>query len=301
MSKGIPGKLALASLRPAGSVRLSRDEIGLVDVGIIDEDEPVTLPVASWEEFWRIRGKARPHASLRSEPIARYGLLAMVAYALRYHLYGRGWPTIDVSVLPGKAPGKWTLRFLLDIDVEEIRAAKRLATARIEWLSFAIDDEDPGAWLRDSCTVSILSSRIETSPKPPTKAILRERAARLKSRATPAELIFLEKLKELTPPGMTWEFQAVIYPYIVDFLLSPSGLDSTVIEIDGRHHANPDVIEKDLYRTSRLHQYGHRLKRYPNAAVLADPTAIVLDAIDFAFGNDGNDCRDIPAFGEPRC
>jgi very-short-patch-repair endonuclease len=71
--------------------------------------------------------------------------------------------------------------------------------------------------------------------------------------------------------GLNVRRQAPIGRYIADFISHAACL---VIEIDGPLHELPDENLRDAERTLWLNSQGYRVIRFPNLAVLADPTGV---------------------------
>jgi len=86
------------------------------------------------------------------------------------------------------------------------------------------------------------------------RKILEERASKLRINATPSELIFMGRL---IAKNTKFEFQCIIEPYIVDFLIG-----NTIVELDGSSHIGREDYDKrrDIY----LMKKGYHVIRIPN-------------------------------------
>lgn len=82
---------------------------------------------------------------------------------------------------------------------------------------------------------------------------------------TPSEQTFYCKLVDA---GLKFEFQYIIGPYIVDFLITGFNL---VVEIDGSSHDGLEAL--DAVRDSDLVSMGYRVKRFRNEQVSGLTTA----------------------------
>jgi very-short-patch-repair endonuclease len=85
-------------------------------------------------------------------------------------------------------------------------------------------------------------------------------AREMRRAPTPAERRVWRYLRT-HPLGYKFRRQAPIGPFIVDFYCAELRL---VLEIDGRHHAQPDMHEYDDARTMELHLLGLRVFRTTN-------------------------------------
>jgi len=79
-------------------------------------------------------------------------------------------------------------------------------------------------------------------------------------------------LKEVPLEGSHFRRQAPIGPYVVDFFLPARRL---IIELDGGHHNEDDVAERDRARQSWLENEGYRVIRFWNSEIAADLTAVL--------------------------
>jgi very-short-patch-repair endonuclease len=108
-----------------------------------------------------------------------------------------------------------------------------------------------------------------------TKAIRRAAAKKLRMNATPHERILWRALKELPIEGTHFRRQAPIGPYVVDFFCPARRL---IIELDGGHHNEDAVAERDSERQAWLEREGYRVVRFWNSDVAKDLNA-VMEAI----------------------
>jgi len=100
---------------------------------------------------------------------------------------------------------------------------------------------------------------------------LKSTARRLRTEMTEAENILWSRLRAHRFAGASFRRQAVIGPYVVDFLCPSARL---VIEIDGSQHAGSAA---DLARDAWLAAQGYRVVRYWNNEVLGNLDAVLED------------------------
>ncbi len=81
----------------------------------------------------------------------------------------------------------------------------------------------------------------------------------MRSRQTETEKLLWFNLRGKKLNGIKFKRQAVIGPYIVDFVSFDKLL---VIELDGGQHNSPNVIFKDKVRTKYLEDLGFKIVRY---------------------------------------
>ena len=112
------------------------------------------------------------------------------------------------------------------------------------------------------------ASEIETV----STAIRRAAAKKLRANATPQERTLWRALKELPIEGTHFRRQAPIGPYVVDFFSPAKRL---IIELDGGHHNDDAVAERDSERQVWLEQEGYRVIRFWNSDVASDLNAVL--------------------------
>ena len=98
-------------------------------------------------------------------------------------------------------------------------------------------------------------------------------ARKLRKEATDAERLLWKHLRAHRMAGYKFRRQAVIEPYIVDFLCLEARL---VIEADGGQHM--ELANEDKKRTVFLESLGYRVMRFWNHEILGDIDT-VLDRI----------------------
>lgn len=98
-----------------------------------------------------------------------------------------------------------------------------------------------------------------------TAKLRRDRARRLRREQTEAEARLWEVLRGDRMDGWKWRRQAVVGPFIVDFLCLEAAV---VVELDGGVHAERTVY--DDRRDAYLRGKGLLVLRFGNAAVLQD-------------------------------
>jgi len=101
----------------------------------------------------------------------------------------------------------------------------------------------------------------------PTFKVLRERKLKLIKNATYAETKFQQRL---IGGKIRFEFQEILPPYIVDFLISKR---LVIIELDGKHH--DDQKDYDKRRTQYFQRRGFAVIRIPNAEVMTWPLSTI--------------------------
>ena len=103
-------------------------------------------------------------------------------------------------------------------------------------------------------------------------AIRRAAAKKLRANATPHERTLWRALKELPIEGTHFRRQAPIGPYVVDFFCPAKRL---IIELDGGHHNDDAVAERDSERQVWLEREGYRVIRFWNSDVAGDLNAVL--------------------------
>jgi very-short-patch-repair endonuclease len=103
-------------------------------------------------------------------------------------------------------------------------------------------------------------------------AIRRAAAKKLRANTTPHERILWRALKELPIEGTHFRRQAPLGPYVVDFFCPAKCL---IIELDGGHHNEDAVAERDSERQAWLEQEGYRVIRFWNSDVADDLNAVL--------------------------
>ncbi len=103
-----------------------------------------------------------------------------------------------------------------------------------------------------------------------TSPLIQQRARELRRRATEAERVLWERLRNRRLGGLKFRRQHPLGPYIVDFYCAEHRL---VIEVDGPIHERQK--ERDALRTEYLEAYGYRVLRFTNEDVLTDIEAVL--------------------------
>lgn len=93
--------------------------------------------------------------------------------------------------------------------------------------------------------------------------------------STALEDILWRGIRAIPGEGDHFRRQVTIGRYLADFVSHRLCL---VIEVDGAQHARPEQQARDTARDRWLGEQGYRVLRFANAAVRADPAA-VLDTI----------------------
>lgn len=94
-----------------------------------------------------------------------------------------------------------------------------------------------------------------------TFQVLTERRQKLFDYPTAQEILFRSRLNR---GKIKYQFQVIIPPYIVDFLIPKRRL---IIELDGSHHQSPEMMAYDERRTGYLRARGFVVIRIPNGEV----------------------------------
>jgi 5-methyltetrahydrofolate--homocysteine methyltransferase len=97
-------------------------------------------------------------------------------------------------------------------------------------------------------------------------------AREMRRQPTVTEQTLWEALRRKQAGGMRFRRQRVIGPYIVDFCCLSHKL---IVEVDGRHHHDPDFRAYDEDRTKYLEANGFRVLRFDNADVMQDVEGVV--------------------------
>jgi very-short-patch-repair endonuclease len=100
----------------------------------------------------------------------------------------------------------------------------------------------------------------------------RNRARRLRSNMTDAEVRLWTKLQHQQLGGHKFRRQVSIGPHIVDFACLKQRL---LIEVDGGQHNQEENKENDAARDAWLASEGYRVLRFWNHDVLADTDAVL--------------------------
>lgn len=94
----------------------------------------------------------------------------------------------------------------------------------------------------------------------------------LRQKQTDAEKVLWLRLKNKQLEGVKFQRQQPIGPYIVDFASLQSKL---IIEIDGGHHNEEKLREKDEKRTMWLKERGYQILRFWNNEVLLNTDGVL--------------------------
>jgi len=94
-------------------------------------------------------------------------------------------------------------------------------------------------------------------------------ARELRSKATEAESVAWQLLRELRPKGFRFRRQHPVGKCVVDFCCLEKRL---IVELDGSVHAQPSQAARDARRDHYLERLGYTILRFPNG--------IVFDAAD---------------------
>jgi very-short-patch-repair endonuclease len=103
-------------------------------------------------------------------------------------------------------------------------------------------------------------------------SIRRAVAKKLRANTTPHERALWRALKEIPTDGTHFRRQAPIGPYVVDFFCPAKRL---IIELDGGHHNDDGIAQRDQERQAWLEQEGYRVVRFWNSDITADLNAVL--------------------------
>jgi very-short-patch-repair endonuclease len=107
-------------------------------------------------------------------------------------------------------------------------------------------------------------------------------ARKLRREMTRAEIMLWQALRKMTLTGTHFRRQAVVGPFIVDFVCHAKRV---AIEIDGGIHELADVAARDAEREAFIAGRGYRVLRFSNGEVEGNVGAVVR-AIAAAVGAD---------------
>ena len=99
-----------------------------------------------------------------------------------------------------------------------------------------------------------------------------QRARDQRRNPTRAEQILWAALRGKKLQSKKFRRQHIIGGYIVDFFCPECKL---VIEVDGQHHDEADVIWNDEKRTQQLEDRGHKVIRFSNKDVIEDLPSVL--------------------------
>ncbi len=99
-------------------------------------------------------------------------------------------------------------------------------------------------------------------------------ARQMRKAPTAAERVLWEAFRRKGVAGMRFRRQRVIGPYIVDFCCLEHRV---VVEVDGAHHLDSEVVSYDGVRTEYLEAMGYRVLRFSNEQVMSDLESIVRE------------------------
>lgn len=118
-------------------------------------------------------------------------------------------------------------------------------------------------------TVQAIRSRLShpTPPLPWPDARLMYRSRRMRSES-PAEVLVHDFLRDL---GIPYLDQVPVHNFILDIVVG-----GIVIEVDGRHHHQPEIRDADIHRDLRLAQLGFEVLRIPTSDLFSNATAALV-------------------------
>ena len=106
-----------------------------------------------------------------------------------------------------------------------------------------------------------------------------ETARELRKKATPAEEIFWELVRDRRFLDLKFRRQHQIGHYIVDFYCHEKNL---IIELDGAVHDTEERQKKDKKRDAYLQSLGNKVIRISNEKIISDPESVLIEISGFA-------------------
>jgi very-short-patch-repair endonuclease len=106
------------------------------------------------------------------------------------------------------------------------------------------------------------------------KVDLKERRRELRKKATTAEEVVWQELRNMQIAGHKFKRQYSVDSYVLDFYCPERKL---AIELDGQYHLDSDQKEYDLERTEILNQCGIKVIRFRNKEVLNDLNTVLME------------------------
>lgn len=110
-------------------------------------------------------------------------------------------------------------------------------------------------------------------------------AKRLRKESTNAEKALWQELKGRKMMGYKFRRQHPIHYYIADFYCHEQRL---IIEVDGKIHLKPEIINHDKNRTEALSRLGIRIIRFSNKEVINKITKVKEEIQSFINNNSIN-------------
>ncbi|HXK32560.1 MAG TPA: endonuclease domain-containing protein [Dehalococcoidia bacterium] len=118
----------------------------------------------------------------------------------------------------------------------------------------------------------VASNRLRVATRRERQQKTKQAARDLRRRATPAEALLWQALRNRQLDGRKFRRQQVIGPFVVDFYCAEERL---VVEVDGAIHDEPSQAALDAARQQVLEDLEMRFVRLPNDLVVRDlPTAL---------------------------
>jgi very-short-patch-repair endonuclease len=102
-------------------------------------------------------------------------------------------------------------------------------------------------------------------------ALLRRHARGMRREPTDAERAVWQQLRDRRLGGFKFRRQTPVSGYVVDFYCEAASL---AVELDGDQHADPDAVQYDQRRSTRLAELRIRVLRFPNYEALKNPEAV---------------------------
>jgi very-short-patch-repair endonuclease len=106
---------------------------------------------------------------------------------------------------------------------------------------------------------------------------LTELAKKLRKEQTDAEKALWTHLRNRQPEELKFRRQQPIGKYIVDFVCFEKML---VVEIDGGHHGEEEVLKKDMVRDEWFSARGYMVLRFGNHEVLKNPDGVLTTILE---------------------
>ncbi len=95
---------------------------------------------------------------------------------------------------------------------------------------------------------------------------------KLRREQTDAEKTLWTRLRNRQLQGVKFRRQQPVGPYIVDFVSFDKKI---IVEVDGAHHGEQEMMKKDSARTDKLTGMGYRVLRFWDNEVLLNTDSVL--------------------------
>ena len=104
------------------------------------------------------------------------------------------------------------------------------------------------------------------------------RVRELRLAPTDAERALWNALRNRQLAGHKFRRQHPIGPFFADFACVEADL---VVELDGSHHLQPDVLERDRERTLALNRHGFQVLRFDDRQALTEQAGVLSTVLNW--------------------